>query len=87
MVVFAVAGILESSSPGGMDEKSAVAIIIGFGIIGLLGLDLVAAGLGIAGMLQKHRKRLFALLGTIFSSAAIVCTLMLMIVGLIVRHG
>ncbi len=75
------------SRAGGIDEKSPAAIVVGLSIIGILALDVVAAGLGIAGFFQKDRKRLFAILGTIFSSLTIVCTIILMIVGLMMKRS
>jgi len=84
--LFVVAGIMESTTPGGIDERSASAIIIGFLIIAMLTLDLVALGLGIAGILQKERKRLFAVLGTIFASVTVACTILLMVVGLAMKR-
>ena len=84
--LFVIAGIMESTTPGGIDERSASAIIIGLLIIAMLTLDLVAVGLGAAGILQKERKRLFAVLGTIFASVTLACTILLMIVGLVMKR-
>lgn len=76
-----VAGVMETSTPGGMDEKSAGAIIVGLGIFGLLFLDLVALGLGIGGLCQKERKKIMAILGTVFSVVILLGTLGLMVIG------
>ena len=81
-----ISAVMQSRS-GGLDEKSPAAIVVGLGIMGLLALDVVAAGLGIAGFFQKDRKRLFAILGTIFSSLTIVCTIILMVVGLMMKRS
>jgi hypothetical protein len=40
---------------------------------GTLIISLVALGLGIGGLIQKDQKKLFAILGTIFSAAIIIC--------------
>jgi hypothetical protein len=85
--VFAIAGVMQASKPGGMDEKSAGAIVVGLCMIGLLGIDVVAAGLGVAGLLQTDRKKLFAVLGTIFSSLTIACTLALILLGLVMKRA
>lgn len=82
----AISAVMQSRA-GGIDEKSPAAIVVGLSIIGILALDVVAAGLGIAGFFQKDRKRLFAILGTIFSSLTIVCTIILMIVGLMMKRS
>jgi hypothetical protein len=85
--LFCAAGIIQSTTPGGMDQRSPTAIILGLCIIGMLALDLIAAGLGIGGVLQKERKKLFAVLGIIFSLTAIVCAVLLMAVGLAMKQS
>jgi phosphoglycerol transferase MdoB-like AlkP superfamily enzyme len=62
-----IAGVMEVSTPGGIDENSAGAIILGMFLIALMFVSLVALGLGIGGLLHKERKRIFAILGTVFS--------------------
>ena len=71
-VLFATAGILEASTPGGLDENSAAAVILGLFIFACLGSFLVSVGLGIAGILQKQRVRIFAFIGTALSSASFI---------------
>jgi hypothetical protein len=78
-----IAGVLEATTPGGMDERSPEAIFIGLGIIAFIVLDVVALGLGFAGLLQPDRKKLFAVLGAIFSFATVACTAVIIIFGLI----
>ena len=81
-LLIVVAGVMEVSTPGGIDEESATAVIVGLFIFAFLGSSLVALGLGIAGLLQKDRKKIFAILGTIFSAVAFLGTLFIMILGL-----
>lgn len=81
-VLFVVAGVIEVSTPGGMDEKSAAAIIIGLLIFLDFFILLVAIGLGIGGLIQKERKRLFAILGLVFSIGILFTTMLLMLIGL-----
>ncbi len=81
-ILFAVAGVLQASTPGGMNEESASAVLIGLFLFAFLFVALVALGLGIAGLLQKDRKKVFAVLGTIFSGVTIVGTLFVMMIGL-----
>jgi hypothetical protein len=66
---------------GGIDEESAGAVVLGLLIIGMMLLDLVALGLGIGGLIQKDRKKVFAILGTIFSGLTIGGVLLLMVLG------
>ncbi len=66
--LFMVAGVLEQSTPGGIDENSTAAMVIGLGLVlSLLGCTLAFA-LGIAGLCQENRTKSFALFGTILSS-------------------
>ncbi len=81
-IVFMIAGYVEVTTPGGMDEESAEAVIIGLLIIGMLLLQLVSLGLGIGGLLQKDCKRTLAVLGTVFSGGAIVCILGVIVLGM-----
>jgi len=78
---FVVAGMMEVSTPGGIDESSLSAVLLGLLMIGLMIVDLVAVGLGIGGLVQKDRKKVFAVLGTVFSVATIVGTVLLIIIG------
>src|SRR5690606_39021202 len=79
--VFAVAGVMAASDPAVMDENSADAMMIGLAIIFLFLVDLVALGLGIGGLLQQDRKKLFAVLGLVVSGGIILLTIVLFIVG------
>lgn len=79
-IVFA--GVMEATTPGGMDPESAGAIILGFFLIACLCGLLVAIGLGIGGLVQRDRKKLFAVLGVTFSAVILIGTLALMVIGL-----
>lgn len=81
-IVIAIAGVMEASTPGGMDETSAGAVMVGLFLFLFLGLALVALGLGIAGLLHKQRKKVFSILGTIFSSVTLAGTAFIMMLGL-----
>ncbi|HEY1172258.1 MAG TPA: hypothetical protein VGH19_12865 [Verrucomicrobiae bacterium] len=67
VALIVIAGILESSRPGGMDENSPVAIFLGLGLFVILGMNLLALGIGIGGLFQQDRKKLFSILGIVFS--------------------
>ena len=77
-----IEGVMESNTYGGMDEESAGAIIVGLLIFGFSFLDLLAMGLGIAGIFQKTRERITAIIGTIISSAILIITVSLVGIGL-----
>ena len=80
-IVVVIAGVLETSSPGGIDQNSVAAAVVGLLIIGCILVQLVALGLGIAGLVQKNRKKLFAILGTVFSGMTLLGVVFLMLIG------
>lgn len=82
-VLIMLAGVLETTTAGGMDEESVAAVLIGLFMFGFLFIDLLAVGLGIAGLFQKDRKKIFAILGVVIAVATILMTLLLLVVGLI----
>ncbi len=77
-----IAGVMEVSTPGGIDEESAEAVILGLFIIAALFGCLTALALGIAGLFQKGRKKIFSILGVIFSALPFIGTISLIIIGL-----
>ncbi|MGM0516777.1 MAG: DUF6142 family protein [Pseudomonadota bacterium] len=81
-LLIVVAGALEASTPGGMDEESAAAVIVGLFLILFLLTSVVAFGLGVAGLFQRDRKKVFPVLGTVFSSVTVLGSVMLVLVGL-----
>ena len=81
LLLFGVAGAMEASTPGGIDEESVAAVTIGLLIFAFLGATFVALCLGIAGLLHKERNKIFAILGTVFSSISLVVTIFLLIIG------
>jgi hypothetical protein len=85
LLIFLIAVILavmEGSTPGGIDEESVGAVLGGLGLFALLGAAVFALGLGVGGLLQKERKKIFAVLGTVFSALTIVVTTFVMLLGL-----
>jgi hypothetical protein len=80
MIIVVAAGVATASSPYGMDES--VAIVIGFFMIAFLFVTLVALGLGIGGLVQKERKKIFAIIGTVISALTICGVGILMLIGL-----
>lgn len=81
-LVIVIAGVMEASTPGGIDEESVGAVMVGLFLFAFLGAALVALGLGIGGLLQKERKKIFAILGTVFAAVSLVVTIFIMILGL-----
>ncbi len=76
-----VAGVMEASTPGGIDENSSSAVVVGLLIIGVLGIDVVALGLGIGGLMQKDRRKIFSVLGVVFSTTTVVGIILMIVIG------
>lgn len=83
-LLIVIAGVMEASTPGGIDEHSAGAVMVGLFLFAFMGGALIALGLGIGGLLQKERKKIFAILGTVFSAVSLVGTIFVMMLGLAV---
>ena len=73
---------LELITPGALqDNSSPKTVLLGLALIGLFLSELLAVGLGIAGILQKERKKSLAVLGTVFSGAAVLLFVGAVILG------
>ncbi|PJK11928.1 hypothetical protein CO614_06265 [Lysobacteraceae bacterium NML120232] len=81
--LFGIAGIMEATSPGGIDEESIEASLLGLLLMALLFFHLLSIALGVAAMFQKQKKKLLAILGASFSTLVILITLFLMGLGLL----
>ena len=77
-----VAGVMEASTPGGINEESPAAIMLGLSIIGMMLLNIVAFGLGIGTLFQSGRKKLFGVLGMAFSALTIAGIVSLILFGM-----
>jgi hypothetical protein len=67
-LLFVVAGMMEASTRGGMSEDSPAAMLIRLFMFGFMFLALIALGLGIGGLFQSNRLKIFAVLGIVFSA-------------------
>lgn len=80
-VLVVIAGVMESSSPDGLDEESTEAIVVGLGLIGFMFGSFLAFVLGIVGLCQGQRKKLFAILGMLLGGMTLFGVLGLMVIG------
>ena len=85
LVTFGVAGVADSTQPGGLDEASVMAGVLGLLMVLFALAQLVALGLGIAGLVQAGRNKILSVLGTVFASTALLGSLMLMLLGVILE--
>jgi len=81
-VMIVIAGVMEQSTPGGMDENAPEVMLLGFGILGFGFCSFVAFILGIAGLFQSNTKKILAVLGLLFSGMVMLGTLGLVVLGL-----
>jgi hypothetical protein len=82
-VLVVIAGILETMTPGGMDENSPIAILLGLVMIGGLLVDLLGILLGIVGLCQRDRKKPFAGLGVVTGLLVLVGLVAVIVIGII----
>ena len=80
-IALGVVAVLYNQSPGGLDEKSPTAILAGLLIIGLCLVHLLGVGLGIGGLAQKDRRKVFSVLGLAINGVALLGTIALIIIG------
>jgi hypothetical protein len=76
------AGLMSTAAPGGIDEESPVAVLLGLAVCGGTLPLLIGATLGFVGLLQSHRNRTFAIIGLAFNAVALLCIGGLMLIGL-----
>ena len=80
VVLLGIAGVI-GSQPGGMDEESAGAVLVGL-LQALTALaHVLALGLGIAALVQAGRSKLFGVLGTVFASTGLSGTVLIFLLG------
>ena len=73
------AGYVETTTPGGMDENSPVAAMIGLAVIGGLAVAMLGVVLGIIACVQKSKGKMLGIIGLILNTLLIlgVCGLMI----------
>jgi hypothetical protein len=84
-VLFAVAGYMESQSPAGMSEEDPTTMLLGVALIAAGMGQFLAFILGAVGLFQPNRKKIFAILGAVFSLLAILAFGGLMVLGFIIQ--
>jgi hypothetical protein len=82
---FVCAGVMEMSTPGGLDESSTMAIVVGLSIFLLIGIDLLACGLAIGGLCQANRRKVFAVLAICCSLGGVATTAGFLCLGLMMQ--
>ena len=83
IVVFFIAAIMQYSGSEEPDSESTAAIITGLLFFFSVFVDFIALVLGIVGLCSKDKKKIFALLGTIFSSVTILISIIIITIDLV----
>ena len=83
--LFAVAGFMQISNPGGMDEKSGAAMLVGLLVIGFCLAHLLGAGLGIGALFQAERSKVFAVIGLVINTVILAGTIGLIVLGTVMK--
>ncbi|MFM2480302.1 hypothetical protein [Celerinatantimonas sp. YJH-8] len=78
-------GIMTTAVAAHRSALSTGILLISFLSIVPLLMNLVALGLGIAGLLQRDRKKIFPILGTILSGIIVISLLSMIVLGIV--HG
>ncbi len=76
-ILFIAAVVVEATTPAGVYGESGRGIIVGLLIMTLVFADIVALGLGLAGLAQRDRRRILAAWGTICWAVAVIGTVAL----------
>ena len=66
---------------GELDENSPEAMIVGLGVFAGFGLNLISLGLAIAGLCERRRKKVFAVLGLVINILLFFGVCGLMVIG------
>ena len=82
-LVFAL--LLPNFLDTGVRSTGLINSMVGIVYCGFVLLDFVGIGLGIAGMLEKNRKPVFAILGIVFSSATVLVMVGQYIIGSLIE--
>ena len=84
-VLFGVAGYMASQSPGGMNENDPGTMLLGAALIAAGMAQFLAFILGVVGLFQANRKKIFAILGTSFSLLAVLTFGGVMVLGFAIQ--
>lgn len=80
-LLIVIAGYAEMTTPGGIDQTAPATLLIGLGLLAALALEVLALALGIAGALQRDRRRLFPILGLVCAVGVLLGTAGLLALG------
>ena len=71
-ILIAIAGVLSAQAGSELDENSPEAMLIGLGVLGGFAVNLISLGLAIAGLCERRRNKVFAILGLVINILLVV---------------
>jgi hypothetical protein len=79
----------QSIDPQSLQDSPALAGLaaVGLGILGSIAFYLLGLVLGVAGFIQRRRKRLFAVLGAVFNGIVLLLVVGLVAFGFVASQG
>lgn len=80
LIALLIAGVLESQ-PGGLDEDSISAGVLGLILVLAVLAQLLALGLSIAAVVQVGRNKLYGILGLVFSATGLIGAVLILLLG------
>jgi len=81
-ILILVAAVIEASRPGALQPDGPGEVALGLVACFALLLAMIGVGLGIAGVFQKHRKIVFAVIGLVFNGLVLLGGGCLALIGL-----
>lgn len=89
ILLFFYAGYMQVSAQkyGAQGISEEVALIVGLFFFFLLAANILSLLLGIVGCMQKEKKKIFAILGLVFSFFAFLLTMIIFLIGLIAQNA
>jgi hypothetical protein len=82
ILLLLIGGVLEATKPGGIDDNSPEAMLLGLALFGIVGLDMLGIGLGIGGLCQRKSSKVLPGLGVAFGIMVIFGVFIIMVIGL-----
>ncbi len=82
VVMIGIAGYMAATTPGGMDEQAPEVILLGLIVIFIGLVVFISLVLSIVSVVRKDRKKLFGILGLVFSLFTVLVVGGIMVLGL-----
>jgi Na+/H+-dicarboxylate symporter len=81
-LLLVIAGVMENSIDGGVGADETIAAVIGLLYFLIIAILLIGLGLGIAGLCQKNRQKVFAILGVVFVVITLILAILVLLIGI-----